>query len=158
MNRPRVPRAGVHVRLWPLTTGSGVDVPPPGRLTKVEPGKKSVRLEASSKGKKVSFEAERVLLAAGRQPRTGDLGLDGTKIKVDKGFIEVDGFLRTGETGVYAIGDIVRSPLLAHMASHEGIAAVDHIAGKSVAERNHDQVPSRDETDQAQHKQHCRSQ
>jgi dihydrolipoamide dehydrogenase len=120
----------------------GIDVHADTAVTKVTVGKKSVKLEATAKGKPLSFEAERVLLAAGRRPVTGDLGLAGTKVVTEKGFIQVDGYLRTGEPGVYAIGDIVASPLLAHVAHHEGMLAVDHLAGKHVEPMNYDQVPS----------------
>jgi dihydrolipoamide dehydrogenase len=120
----------------------GIDVHVDTAVSKVTVGQGSVKLEATSKGKTVSLEAERVLLAAGRRPLTDDLGLAGTKVKLEKGFVQVDGFLRTGEPGVYAIGDIVNSPLLAHVASHEGILAVDHLAGQHVEPMNYDQVPS----------------
>jgi len=120
----------------------GIDVHVDTAVSKVIVGKKSVKLEARSKGKPVVLEAERVLLAAGRRPVTEDLGLAGTHIKVEKGFLQVDEFLRTGQEGVYAIGDIVNSPQLAHVASHEGILAVDHLAGQHVSPMNYDHVPA----------------
>jgi len=83
----------------------------------------------TSKGEAVKLEAEMLLVAVGRMPYTEGLGLEGTKIKVEKGFIQVDGFQQTGENGVYAIGDVVPTPLLAHLASKEGIVAAEHIAG-----------------------------
>ena len=83
----------------------------------------------TSKGEDVRLEAEMLLVAVGRMPYTEGLGLEGTKIKVEKGFVQVDEFQQTGEKGVYAIGDVVPTPLLAHLASKEGIVAVEHIAG-----------------------------
>jgi dihydrolipoamide dehydrogenase len=83
----------------------------------------------TSKGEAVRLEAEMLLVAVGRMPYTEGLGLEGTKIKVEKGFIQVDQFQQTGEQGVYAIGDVVPTPLLAHLASKEGIVAAEHIAG-----------------------------
>ena len=83
----------------------------------------------TSKGEEVKLEAEMLLVAVGRMPYTEGLGLEGTKIKVEKGFVQVDEFQQTGEKGVYAIGDVVPTPLLAHLASKEGIVAVEHIAG-----------------------------
>jgi dihydrolipoamide dehydrogenase len=71
-----------------------------------------------------------LLVAVGRMPYTEGLGLEGTKIKVERGFIQVDQYQQTGEAGVYAIGDVVPTPLLAHLASKEGIVAVEHMAGK----------------------------
>jgi dihydrolipoamide dehydrogenase len=83
----------------------------------------------TSKGEPVRLEAEMLLVAVGRMPYTEGLGLEGTKIKVEKGFIQVDGYQQTAEKGVYAIGDVVPTPLLAHLASKEGIVAVEHMAG-----------------------------
>ncbi len=83
----------------------------------------------TSKGEPVRLEAEMLLVAVGRMPYTEGLGLEGTKIKVEKGFIQVDEYQQTAEKGVYAIGDVVPTPLLAHLASKEGVVAVEHIAG-----------------------------
>jgi dihydrolipoamide dehydrogenase len=82
----------------------------------------------TSKGEDVKLEAEMLLVAVGRMPYTEGLGLEGTKVKVEKGFVQVDEFQQTAEKGVYAIGDVVPTPLLAHLASKEGIVAVEHIA------------------------------
>jgi dihydrolipoamide dehydrogenase len=78
-----------------------------------------------------SFEvtAERVILAIGIVGNVENLGLEGTKIKVDRSHIVVDEWLATGEPGVYAIGDIVGAPWLAHKAMHEGVICVEKIAG-----------------------------
>jgi dihydrolipoamide dehydrogenase len=84
----------------------------------------------TSKGEAVRLEAEMLLVAVGRMPFTEELGIEGTKIKVDKGFIQIDEYQQTGEKGVYAIGDVVPTPLLAHLASKEGIIAVEHLAGQ----------------------------
>lgn len=83
----------------------------------------------TAKGEAVRLEAEMLLVAVGRMPYTEGLGLEGTKIKVEKGFVQVDEFQQTAEKGVYAIGDVVPTPLLAHLASKEGTVAVEHIAG-----------------------------
>jgi dihydrolipoamide dehydrogenase len=84
----------------------------------------------TSKGEAIRLEAEMLLVAVGRMPFTEGLGLEGTKIKVEKGFVQVDEFQQTAEKGVYAIGDVVPTPLLAHLASKEGIVAVEHLAGQ----------------------------
>ncbi|HKY29329.1 MAG TPA: dihydrolipoyl dehydrogenase [Pyrinomonadaceae bacterium] len=83
----------------------------------------------TSKGDPVRLEAEMLLVAVGRMPYTDGLGIEGTKIKGEKGFIQVDEYQQTAEKGVYAIGDVVPTPLLAHLASKEGVVAVEHIAG-----------------------------
>jgi len=121
----------------------GIEVQTDTAVTAVELAKDGVTLRANAKGKELSFQAERVLLAAGRRPVTDDLGLEGTKVQVQKGFVKVDGFMQTGEPGIYAIGDIVATPLLAHVASHEAMVAVEHLAGKHRPEpMNYDQVPA----------------
>ncbi|WP_373085580.1 dihydrolipoyl dehydrogenase [Sneathiella sp.] len=73
---------------------------------------------------------DRVILAVGIVGNVENLGLDGTKIKVDRSHIEVDEFSRTAEPGVYAIGDLTGPPWLAHKASHEGVICVEKIAGE----------------------------
>ena len=80
-------------------------------------------------GKTINITVDRVILAVGITGNVEDLGLDGTKVEVDCGHIVVDEWLRTGEDGVYAIGDVVGPPWLAHKASHEGIICVEKIAG-----------------------------
>jgi dihydrolipoamide dehydrogenase len=100
------------------------------KLEKLEKTDQGVRVTGkTAKGDAVSLEAEMLLVAVGRMPYTAGLGLEGTRIKVEKGFIQVNEFMQTGEPGVYAIGDVVPTPLLAHLASKEGIVAVEHIAG-----------------------------
>jgi dihydrolipoamide dehydrogenase len=77
---------------------------------------------------------DRVLVSVGRRPNSAVPGLDRTKVKVNpRGFIEVDGARRTGEPSIYAIGDVVGEPMLAHKASHEARVAVESIAGERVA-------------------------
>jgi dihydrolipoamide dehydrogenase len=101
------------------------------KLEQLEKTETGVRVTGkTSKGEAVSLEAEMLLVAVGRMPFTEGLGLEGTKIKVEKGFVQVDEFQQTGEKGVYAIGDVVPTPLLAHLASKEGIVAVEHLAGQ----------------------------
>jgi len=101
------------------------------KLEKMEKTPAGVKVTGkNSKGEDVALEAEMLLVAVGRMPYTQGLGLEGTKIKVDRGFIQVDEYQQTAEKGVYAIGDVVPTPLLAHLASKEGIVAVEHLAGR----------------------------
>lgn len=72
---------------------------------------------------------ERVISAVGVTANTENLGLDGTRVKLERGHVVVDEWLRTGEAGVYAIGDLAAPPWLAHKASHEGVICVERIAG-----------------------------
>jgi dihydrolipoamide dehydrogenase len=114
------------------------------KLEKLEKTDTGIRVTGkTSKGEPVSLEAEMLLVAVGRMPYTTGLGLEGTKIKVEKGFIQVNEYMQTAEPGVYAIGDVVPTPLLAHLASKEGIVAVEHVAGlKSVRPINLRLVPN----------------
>jgi dihydrolipoamide dehydrogenase len=89
----------------------------------------SVTASIEAAGKPVEIEAERVVLAVGIVGNVEDLGLEGTKVKVEKTHIVVDKWLATDEPGVYAIGDVVGPPWLAHKASHEGVICVEKIAG-----------------------------
>jgi dihydrolipoamide dehydrogenase len=84
-------------------------------------------------GASKTINAEKVLIAVGRRPLTENLGLEKTKIKVERGFVHTNAFMETDEPNVYAIGDIVAGqPQLAHAASQEGIIAVGRMAGKDV--------------------------
>jgi dihydrolipoamide dehydrogenase len=87
----------------------------------------SVTVEAG--GKSSEIVAERVLVAVGVTPNIEKLGLEATKVKIEKGHIVTDALMRTGEPGLYAIGDVTAPPWLAHKASHEGIICVEAIAG-----------------------------
>jgi len=113
------------------------------RVTEVDPSGELVRVVADKDGKRLELEAETLLVAVGRRPLTEDLGLEGTGVELlDGGFIAVDEMMRTGAPGVYAIGDILKTQALAHVASHEGIVAAEHAAGKSPQPMNYDRIPS----------------
>jgi dihydrolipoamide dehydrogenase len=88
------------------------------------------------------FRVERVLMAAGRRPATEGIGLEAIGVAMDRGYVNVDCLQRTNVVGVYAIGDVTKSPALAHVASHEGITAVEAIAGKNPHRVNKDAIPS----------------
>ena len=107
---------------------------------------KVVSMKEAGEGIAVTFEGEglgdrpkeqtfdRVLVSIGRRPNGAVPGLDRTRVKVNqRGFIEVNEKLQTAEPSIYAIGDVVGEPMLAHKASHEGRVAVEAIAGEKVA-------------------------
>ncbi len=101
------------------------------KLEKLEKTKSGVKVTGTdANGKQVVLEAEMFLVAVGRMPYLEGLGLEGTKIKVERGNVQVDAFCRTGEPNVYAIGDAIPTPWLAHLASKEGIIVVEQIAGQ----------------------------
>src|SRR5882762_4258805 len=92
-------------------------------------GKDSVAAQIEAGGKSVEITVERVILAVGIVGNVEDDGLEGTQVKVEKTHVVVDEWLSTGEPGLYAIGDLVGPPWLAHKAMHEGVICVEHIAG-----------------------------
>lgn len=98
--------------------------------------------EFEAGGQSHRIHTERVLMAAGRRPVTDGLGLDSLGVAMERGYVVVDGYMRTSVPGLYAIGDIVPSPALAHVASHEGIVAVEHIAGKNPHPMNYGAIPN----------------
>ena len=120
----------------------GIGVHTGTKVERVVAGKGGVKVTASKDGQAVELEAELLLVAVGRRPLTEDLGLEAASIKLDRGFVEVDQFMQTAAPGVYAIGDIVKTPALAHVASHEGIVAAEHAAGAEVHPIDYDKIPS----------------
>lgn len=91
-------------------------------------------------GERVDVEA--VVVSVGRRPLSDGLGLEGTKVDVDeRGFVKVDEYCRTGEEGVFACGDIIPGPQLAHVGFAEGMLAIDQILGDSVVPVDYGKVP-----------------
>ena len=111
----------------------GIEVRTATRVEKVEALKTKVKVTvapASGSGDSELIEGDQVLVAIGRVPNTEGLGLDKAGVRVtERGWIEVDAQLRTSAATVYAIGDVAGPPMLAHKASHEGVAVVERIAG-----------------------------
>lgn len=88
------------------------------------------------------LEVDVVIVSVGRKPFADQLGLDGTSVKVtDHGFVEVDGYCLTGEPGVYAVGDLINTPQLAHVAYAEAIVAVKHMLNEKVYPVMYERVP-----------------
>jgi dihydrolipoamide dehydrogenase len=113
------------------------------KVEKVEKTKNGVSVSLTdAEGKKQTLEAEKILIAVGRAPNTGNIGLEKTKIKPDRGFIKVNEWMQTEEPGVYAAGDIIAGfPQLAHVGFMQGIVAVGKIAGKNVKPVNRNRIP-----------------
>ncbi len=110
----------------------GIDVHISAKMDKIEETKDGVKVHfKTSDGKDNIKEAEKVLIAIGRAPRTANLNLESTKVELDRTSIKTDEYMQTAEPGIYAIGDIVAGlPLLAHSGSMCGAVAAAHIAGK----------------------------
>ena len=107
----------------------GMTILTSAKLQKLDKAKDSVTAVIDVKGKTQKLTAERVIMAIGIVGNSENLGLEGTKVKIDRGHIVTDGYGATGEDGIYAIGDVTGAPWLAHKASHEGIICVEKIAG-----------------------------
>ena len=127
-------KQGLDFRLGRKVTGAK---PVRGGVTlSVEPAPGGV-----GDGDAETLKAEAVLVAIGRRPFTDDLGLDTAGIGTDaRGFIPVDGRFRTGAAGVYAIGDVIPGPMLAHKAEEEGVALAEMLAGQA-GHVNYETVP-----------------
>jgi dihydrolipoamide dehydrogenase len=112
------------------------------RVEKVEKTKSGVSVTISVEGKHHKIEAEKILIAVGRKPRTQDVGLEKTKIKPEREFIQVDSWQQTAEPGIYAVGDIVLgTPQLAHVGAMEALVAVAKIAAKPCKPVNRERIP-----------------
>ena len=107
----------------------GMKIITTAKLQKLEKRKDVVTASIDVKGKITNISAERVIMAIGIVGNSENLGLEGTKVKIERGHIATDGYGATGEEGIYAIGDVTGAPWLAHKASHEGIICVENIAG-----------------------------
>ena len=121
----------------------GINFHTGAKVEKVEQTKSGIAVTFTVDGKQQKVEAEKILIAVGRKPRTENIGLERTRIKPDRGFIKTDSWMETAEPGVYAIGDIVLgTPQLAHVGSMEGIVAVTKIAGKKGKPINPEHIPN----------------
>src|SRR5882672_10588337 len=110
----------------------GLDIRLGVKITGVENAKKSVTVKFTDAVGEQKAEFDRLVVAIGRVPNSADLGADKVGLKVDaRGFVEVDEHCRTSLPDVYAIGDVVRGPMLAHKSSEEGVAVAEMIAGQS---------------------------
>jgi dihydrolipoamide dehydrogenase len=114
------------------------------KVEKIEKTAAGVKVTwTTANGKTVEKEAEKVLVAVGRAPRTEGVGIEKTKIEVDRGFVKVHDAQETAEPGVYAIGDIVAGlPQLAHVGGMSGIVAVTKIAGRNFRPVRRDRIPA----------------
>jgi len=96
-----------------------------------------VTIQAESKGEEKEFSAEKMLVSVGRKPNVEGIGLENTEIQIEEGYINTNKFYQTKESHIYAIGDVIGGLQLAHVASHEGIIAVEHMAGKNPLPMDH---------------------
>ena len=120
----------------------GLDIKLGAMVSKATVGKNGVTVEYKDKDGEQSIDVDKLVVAVGRRPVTDNLFADDAGIQLDeRGFIVVDEECRTRVKGVYAIGDCVRGPMLAHKGSEEGVMVADLICGE-IAEMNYDVIPS----------------
>ncbi|MGB6729157.1 MAG: dihydrolipoyl dehydrogenase [Terracidiphilus sp.] len=122
----------------------GIDINVGAKVEKVELTETGVKVTwTAANGKSQEKEAEKVLVAVGRAPQTADVGIDKTRIELDRGFVKVDDVQQTAEPGIYAVGDIVAGlPQLAHVGAMSGMVAMAKIAGRYFRPVRHDRIPS----------------
>jgi dihydrolipoamide dehydrogenase len=121
---------------------SGIQVVTGARVVSVEKTPSGLRVMVEREGQQLSYEGEVALVAVGVQANVEGMGLEELGVELEGGFIKVDAFGRTNVDGIYAIGDVIGPPLLAHVASHEGIVCVEAIAGRNPQPLDYSNVPS----------------
>jgi len=133
----------VAAEAWKLfTKAQGLTIKLGAKPTSMQIGKTGVRIEYQDSVGVQHYECDQLLVAAGRVPNTAGINAEAVGLKRDaRGFIEVNDHCRTALPNVYAIGDCVRGPMLAHKASEEGLAVAERIAGQQ-PEVNYDTIPS----------------
>jgi len=120
----------------------GINFHTSAKVEKVDKTKTGVAVTITVEGKQQKIEADKILIAIGRKPRTQNIGLERTKIKPEREFIKTDSWMQTAEPGVYAVGDIVLgTPQLAHVGAMEALVAVAKIAGKTAKPVNPERIP-----------------
>jgi dihydrolipoamide dehydrogenase len=120
----------------------GLDIRLGAKVSGAEQGKGGVKLKYNDAKGEQSIEVDKVIVAIGRRPYTKDLLADGAGVQLDeRGFVQVDHDCKTNVANVWAVGDLVRGPMLAHKGKEEGVMVADLIAGK-MAEVNYKAIPS----------------
>tara|TARA_B100001989_G_C24550023_1_gene473747 strand:+ start:2946 stop:4346 length:1401 start_codon:yes stop_codon:yes gene_type:complete len=108
----------------------GIKIMTGAKVTKLDKSKSGVKATIETKKGNQTISVDKVIMAVGVVGNTENIGLENTKIKIDRGAIVTNEWLETDEKGVYAIGDVTAPPWLAHKASHEGVICVEKIAGE----------------------------
>jgi len=120
----------------------GLEIKMSARVTKATPKGKKVIVEYEDASGQHTIELDKLIVSVGRRPNTDNLFAPESPIDLDeRGFVEVDEIWQTNQAGVYAIGDLIRGPMLAHKASEEGVAVAEVIYGEE-PEINYDVIPS----------------
>lgn len=121
----------------------GIDIYTKAKLDSVKSSGSGVEVAfQTEQGEAKTLVVDKILMATGRKPNTSGLGLEALGVEMERGFIKVDEFMQTNVAGIYAIGDVVPTPLLAHVAFQEGVVAAEQIAGKDPVAINYAHVPN----------------
>jgi dihydrolipoamide dehydrogenase len=131
----------ISKRLEKSLTKRGIELKTSAKVLGLKHGKNDVTVSLEIDGKQTDQTVERVLLAIGVTGNVENLGLEAIGVGVEKGAVKVDSLYRTGVPGIWAIGDVVGAPWLAHVASHEGVICAEAIAGKNPHPMNYANVP-----------------
>ncbi|MEM7402446.1 MAG: dihydrolipoyl dehydrogenase [Myxococcota bacterium] len=125
-------------------TQQGIQIHTQVQLQEINARKQSASVKfAQANGKQAVCKAQYVLVCIGRAPLTDNIGLQHTQLQLDsRGFVQVNPYMQTHQDNIYAIGDCVNTPWLAHVASAEGLLAVNHMAQQPAAPLNYDHMPS----------------
>ena len=119
----------------------GLDIQLSSKVTKSSEHKDYVSVCYDHQGKEIEKKFEKLIVAVGRYPNSSEVISDDLNISIDKGFIKVNEFCQTSVPNIWAVGDVVRGPMLAHKGSEEGVMVAERIAKKH-AQVNYDLVPS----------------
>ncbi|MCK9282785.1 MAG: dihydrolipoyl dehydrogenase [Rhodocyclaceae bacterium] len=133
----------VSKEAWKIfTRKQGLDIRLNVKIGKVSVGKKGISVEYEDGEEARTLECDRLIVSVGRDPNTGDLGADNVGLKInERGRIEVDAHCATNLPNVWAVGDVVRGPMLAHKGMEEGVMVAELIAGQA-GHVNYDAIPS----------------
>jgi dihydrolipoamide dehydrogenase len=126
-----------------IFTSQGLDIRLGCRVTGVKTARRQVQIAyQDADGEVQELKVDRLVVAVGRRPNTDGLAASGARLQLDeKGYVDIDEHCRTNLPNVYAIGDVVRGPMLAHKGSEEGVAVAERIAGKA-GHVDYDLIPS----------------
>ncbi|HQU74149.1 MAG TPA: dihydrolipoyl dehydrogenase [Calditrichia bacterium] len=119
----------------------GIKIHTGTKVENMKKGKNNVTLTVSKDGKSEDITSDYVLMAIGVQPNNENLGLEDLGITMDRGWIKVNEYYQTNVDGIYAIGDIIGPPWLAHVSSKEAILAVEHMMGEKVVPLDYSNIP-----------------
>ncbi len=125
-----------------IYTKSGMKIHVGAQVSDVKKNGNSVSAKIKTKTGDVDWSGDTCLVAIGVLPNTENLGLDKIGVKLEKGFVKVDEFMKTNVANHFAIGDVIGAPMLAHVASHEGLIAAEAACGKAKHAMRYDNIPS----------------